>query len=136
MSEEELINYFQEKINNGNNKIFTDISDYEYKTVDAINCINDLLEENQQLKQSLNKQMKETSKENLDCSKYAVENNDLKEQIDLYKSVIDKLEKWLKEDLGVTYTAESMSGKIFTTAKEAAVRDVLKKINELKGVDE
>lgn len=42
MSEEELINYFQGKINNGNHKIFMETSNVEYKTIDAINCIKDL----------------------------------------------------------------------------------------------
>lgn len=53
MNEEELINYFQEKINNGNHKIFTDISDASYKTIDAINCIIGLQQENKQLKEQL-----------------------------------------------------------------------------------
>lgn len=47
-----------------------------------------LQQENKQLKekvgeltQSLNEQMKETNKENLDCSKYAIENQQLKDKI-------------------------------------------------------
>lgn len=49
-----MINYFQEKIDNGNNHIFTDISDYEYKTVDAINCIEEIDKKNTNYKQALN----------------------------------------------------------------------------------
>lgn len=51
MSEEELINYFQEKIDNGNHKIFTDISDIEYKAIDAISCITNLQQENTRLQE-------------------------------------------------------------------------------------
>jgi hypothetical protein len=54
MSEEELINYFQEKIYNGNHKIFSDVSDNEYKTIDALNCIKQLQQENKELKNKIN----------------------------------------------------------------------------------
>lgn len=55
-----------------------------------------LQQENKQLKekvgeltQSLNEQMKETNKENLDCSKYAIENQQLKEKINTYENPED-----------------------------------------------
>ena len=58
--------------------------------------IEQLQQENKQLKekvgeltQSLNEQMKETNKENLDCSKYAIENNQLKEKINTYEDPED-----------------------------------------------
>lgn len=60
------------------------------------NKIEQLEQENQQLKekvgeltQSLNEQMKETNKENLDCSKYAIENQQLKEKINTYENPED-----------------------------------------------
>lgn len=65
-----------------------------------------LQQENRQLKELYNKAL----------------SNDVKTT-----KILMDLEKWLKEDLGVIYTAESMSGREFTTAKEVAVIDVLKK---------
>lgn len=67
MNEEELINYFQEKINNGRHKIFTDISDIDYKTIDAINCITDLQDKYKQLQNNWN-ELKKWLEEN----KYAM----------------------------------------------------------------
>ena len=56
----------------------------------------ELQQENKQLKekvgeltQSLNEQMKETNKENLDCSKYAIENQQLKDKINTYENPED-----------------------------------------------
>lgn len=88
-----------------------------------------LLQENEQLKKDFETELDENYK----LSELWLK---VTQQKDLYKNAIDNLEKWLKEDLGVIYTAESMSGREFTTAKEVPVVDVLKKINELKGVDE
>ena len=58
--------------------------------------IIEIQQENKQLKekvgeltQSLNEQMKETNKENLDCSKYAIENQQLKDKINTYENPED-----------------------------------------------
>ena len=85
--------------------------------------IEHLQQENQQLKekvgeltQSLNEQMKLTNEENLDCSKYAIENNQLKEnnqnmqiemcrsweKADLYKEVIEEVWNFIKSYPGIS----------------------------------
>lgn len=71
------------------------------------NYIKRLEQENKQLKekvgeltQSLNEQMKLTNEENLDCSKYAIKNNQLKEVIEEVREYTEELRPhWLGNDL-------------------------------------
>lgn len=49
-----------------------------------------LQQENQQLKNDINKLQKELNEENLQCSKYSIEFNDLKEKNKQLKEVINK----------------------------------------------
>lgn len=59
--------------------------------VASILCeIDELQQENQQLKNDINKLQKELNEENLQCSKYSIEFNDLKEK---NKQIKDKLSK-------------------------------------------
>lgn len=50
----------------------------------------ELQQENQQLKNDINKLQKELNEENLQCSKYSIEFNDLKEKNKQLKEVINK----------------------------------------------
>lgn len=81
-----------------------------YTTEDLLLFIDKLRREKQQLKekvgeltQSLNEQMKLTNEENLDCSKYAVENKQLK----------DKL-KGVQEERDYLFNKQSIENKYLT----------------------
>lgn len=52
MTIETLINFYQDKINNGEHKTFSE--NYEYKTIDILNIIQEIQEENTDLKKALN----------------------------------------------------------------------------------
>ena len=61
-------------------------------------CIDELLQENQQLKNNINKLQKELNEENLQCSKYSIELNNLKQENKILKEnaehndkVVDKV---------------------------------------------
>lgn len=62
-----------------------------------IRQIIDLKEENQELKNSLERYQKELNEENLLCSKYAIEINDLKEEIDKYEQSICNMKELLSK---------------------------------------
>lgn len=51
------------------------------------NLIMNLQRENQELKNSLEQKIKELNEENIQCSKYAIEINDLKEKLEEYKEI-------------------------------------------------
>lgn len=52
---EKLKLYLQEKIDNGYHKLFYTENDYDFKTIDAINCINGLQQANEHFKNKLDK---------------------------------------------------------------------------------
>ena len=54
--------------------------------------IKQLQQENQQLKNDINKLQKELNEENLQCSKYSIEFNDLKEKNKQLKDKLSKIE--------------------------------------------
>lgn len=56
---EQLKEYLQYKIDNGFHKLFYNDLDYDVKTIDCINAINELQQENQKLKEQLEKKYKE-----------------------------------------------------------------------------
>lgn len=74
--------------------------------------IYQLQQENQELKNSINALQKELNEENLQCSKYAIENQELKKIVELcskslynveltkYKEVIDKIFNYLEDNYG------------------------------------
>lgn len=66
------------------NKILKENAENNDKVVDKVNW------ENQQLKNNINKLQKELNEENLQCSKYSIEFNNLKEKNKQLKEVIDK----------------------------------------------
>lgn len=57
--------------------------------------IQRLQQENQQLKNNINKLQKELNEENLQCSKYSIELNNLKEKNKQLKDNWDKLREWI-----------------------------------------
>lgn len=64
------------------NKILKENAEHNDKVVDNVNWENMLLKkENKQLKNDINKLQKELNEENLQCSKYSIEFNNLKKKI-------------------------------------------------------
>lgn len=59
--------------------------------------IKQLQQENQQLKNDINKLQKELNEENLQCSKYSIEFNDLKEKNKQLRDNWNKLKKYIDE---------------------------------------
>lgn len=85
--------------------------------VASILCeIDELQQENQQLKNDINKLQKELNEENLQCSKYSIEFNDLKEknkQIkETYKEVFNNYQKLKKDNETLTLLNIHQSDKI------------------------
>lgn len=102
MSDKELEEYI--------NKIEPNFDSHlEKGTIEMSNEYYNLLEEkmarlinkNQELKNSINALQKELNEENLQCSKYAIENQKLKKQLEENKDRINKaieyMEQWGKE---------------------------------------
>ena len=80
------------------NKILKDNAEHNEKVVDKVNWENQLLKkENQQLKNDINKLQKELNEENLQCSKYSIEFNDLKEKNKQLKKENQQLENKLSK---------------------------------------
>lgn len=96
-------------------------------------CI--LEQENQELKNSLERYQKELNEENLQCSKYAIEINDLKEQLEEHNLAIENLAYWKgkneskmkinrlrKENQELKKQLEEMDSKLFFTKNELEMR--------------
>lgn len=90
-------------------KITLEKFEEQYRVVDC-NCgkpyckgyrcldLDDLLKENQQLKNDINKLQKELNEENLQCSKYSIEFNNLKERNKQLKENWNKLKEYIQKD--------------------------------------
>lgn len=77
------------------NKILKDNAEHNEKVVDKVNWENMLLKkENQELKKDIHKLQEELNEENLQCSKNAIEINDLKEKNKQLKDNWNKLKEW------------------------------------------
>ena len=64
------------------------VSEFSYKDQKTLwKYIKELQQENQELKNSLEQKIKELNEENIQCSKYAIEINDLKEKLEEYKEI-------------------------------------------------
>lgn len=75
------------------NKILKENAENNDKVIDKVNWKNMLLKkENQQLKNDINKLQKELNEENLQCSKYSIEFNNLKEKNKQLKDKLSKIE--------------------------------------------
>lgn len=78
--------------------------------------IKQLQQENQQLKNDINKLQKELNEENLQCSKYTIEINDLKEKNqrlkETYKEVFNNYQKLKKDNETLTLLNIHQSDKI------------------------
>jgi len=64
------------------------------------NQIKLIMQENQSLKERINKLQEELNEENLQCSKYAIEFNDLKEKNKQLKDNWNKLKEYIEKDYG------------------------------------
>lgn len=91
------------------------------------NQIKLIMQENQSLKERINKLQEELNEENLECSKYAIEFNDLKEKNKQLKDNWDKLREWLKE-----YEEGSYGLGSYETGLSDGLGDVIKKMKELE----
>lgn len=75
------------------NIILKENAEHNDKVIDKVNW------ENQQLKNDINKLQKELNEENLQCSKYSIEFNDLKEKNKQLKDNWNKLKKYIKTEI-------------------------------------
>lgn len=125
MSEKELINYFQEKIDNGNHKIFTDITDFEYKVIDAINCIEQLQQENQNLKEELEDMT--LCRDIASGHRKELQDEELRERRlkEKYKSVLDEIREYIKEHTMVDYNEFE-----YISTSPKAMLQILDKVNK------
>ena len=71
---------------------------YCQKSTEKIQNLENLQQENQQLKNDINKLQKELNEENLQCSKYTIEINDLKEKNQRLKEDIKNIIKILEKN--------------------------------------
>lgn len=64
------------------------VSEFSYKDQKTLwKYIKELQQENQELRNSLEQYQKQLNEENLQCTKYAIEINDLKEKLEEYKEI-------------------------------------------------
>ena len=112
-------------------------------------CI--LEQENQELKNSLERYQKELNEENLQCSKYAIEINDLKEQIEEsypmhmdkgYKLAERKYEdkqkefiEWLEDSINILETEQARRFNHTYQYKIDVFKQCLSKYKEIVGDD-
>lgn len=68
---------------------------------DVKKAIKDLQQENQELKNDINKLQKELNEENLQCSKYSIEFNNLKEKNKQLKGNWNKIKEYFNERIEV-----------------------------------
>lgn len=81
------------------NKILKENAEHNDKVVDNVNWENMLLKkENQQLKSDINKLQKELNEENLQCSKYSIEFNNLKRKNEQLKDNWNKLKDYIVKE--------------------------------------
>lgn len=85
-----------------------------------------LQQENQSLKERINKLQEELNEENLECSKYAIEFNDLKEKNKQLKDNWNKLKEYIYNQIPTDKTVLTKHIKIF---------EVLDKMQEIEGSD-
>lgn len=102
----------------------------EYLKQTTVNVNGDdyirLQQENQQLKNNINKLQEELNEENLECSKYAIEFNDLKEKNKQLKDNWNKLKEYIYNQIPTDKTVLTKHIKIF---------EVLDKMQEIEGSD-
>lgn len=87
----------------------------------------ELQKENQQLKNDINKLQKELNEENLQCSKNAIEINDLKEKNKQLKDNWNKLKEYAKENL---YFYSGYQGEDLEI--DISIQGILDKMQELE----
>lgn len=90
------------------------------------NQIKLIMQENQSLKERINKLQEELNDENLECSKYAIEFNDLKEKNKQLKDNWNKLKEYIYNQIPTDKTVLTKHIKIF---------EVLDKMQEIEGSD-
>ena len=95
MNEEE-IDYWL-KLFSDNNHAFMSKDGKKITLFKVFDKLKKLQQENQQLKNDINKLQKELNEENLQCSKYSIEFNDLQEENKQLKDNSNKLKKFLVE---------------------------------------
>lgn len=89
------------------------------------NILNPIQEENQELKDSINALQKELNEENFQCSKYAIENQLLKKQLEELKSTNKVLSEKLTKD-------KILKQDCLTTCYGIPIGDIPKLINQQK----
>ncbi len=92
------------------------------------NQIKLIMQENQQLKERINKLQEELNEENLQCSKYAIEFNDLKEKNKELKDNWNYIKKMLKEVRQEKFNVNGYCG----TCTDVDIDFLLNKMQELE----
>lgn len=120
----------------------------DYNDVEKILTIEDLYQENQELKNNVNALQKELNEENLQCSKYAIENQELKKQLEekennacnLKDSCLEnagKIEKLETQQKEFIEWLENENRKIYRDfgLRQNIFKQVLQKYKEITGDD-
>lgn len=99
------------------------------------NQIKLIMQENQSLKERINKLQKELNEENLQCSKYAIEFNDQKEKNKQLKDNWDELKKYIHDFPNIGYSSFEKINGMQLSGKLIRVDYLIDKMQELEKGD-